>query len=379
MTIYYFDPTRCEEPKPVDYKYPAIHKTVEDEKGDQCLPGPKGDKGDPGQAGADGRTPYLHIAYANSADGTADFSTTDSAGKTYIGLCTDFVEEYPTDPALYKWILIKGEKGDKGDDGVAGKDGVGISSTAITYAATPSGTIAPTSGWSTSVPTVSPGMFLWTKTVWTYTDNTSKTGYSVAKMGEAGPKGEDGAVNITCGFTQGFSDSFTAVGAGVGAITALSDGWARFQYTNTTSATQRIEFYLPKVDGLTENQVYTFLQEVQNNKSSTSMYFYFVQANPSAFWGNVPDSTLQVSGNVKRTVRVPKTDTITLAQASRLVTVNINVPAGATLDVETRISCYVGDYSGAYIPFQGGKTGPKGDKGDPGPQGPAGPQGPKGG
>ena len=304
MTIYYFDPTKCEEPKPVDYKYPAIPKTVEDEKGDQCLPGPKGDKGDPGQAGADGRTPYLHIAYANSADGTADFSTTDSAGKTYIGLCTDFVEEYPTDPALYKWILIKGEKGDKG---------------------------------------------------------------------------EDGAVNITCGFTQGFSDSFTAVGAGVGAITALSDGWARFQYTNTTSATQRIEFYLPKVNGLTENQVYTFLQEVQNNKSSTSMYFYFVQANPSAFWGNVPDSTLQVSGNVKRTVRVPKTDTITLAQASRLVTVNINVPAGATLDVETRISCYVGDYSGAYIPFQGGKTGPKGDKGDPGPQGPAGPQGPKGG
>ena len=29
MTIYYFDPTKCEEPKPVDYKYPAIPKAVE--------------------------------------------------------------------------------------------------------------------------------------------------------------------------------------------------------------------------------------------------------------------------------------------------------------------------------------------------------------
>ncbi|MHC3890664.1 interleukin-like EMT inducer domain-containing protein, partial [Streptococcus thermophilus] len=34
--------------------------------------------------------------------------------------------------------------------------------------------------------------YLWTKTVWDYTDNTNETGYSVAKMGEIGPKGEDG-------------------------------------------------------------------------------------------------------------------------------------------------------------------------------------------
>ena len=37
MTIYYFDPTKCEEPKPVNYKYPAIPKTVEDEKGEVKL------------------------------------------------------------------------------------------------------------------------------------------------------------------------------------------------------------------------------------------------------------------------------------------------------------------------------------------------------
>lgn len=79
-----------------------------------------------------------------------------------------------------------------GNDGIAGKDGVGIKSTTITYASSTSGTTKPTSGWSSAIPTVSAGNFLWTKTVWTYTDNTSETGYSVAKMGETGAKGDKG-------------------------------------------------------------------------------------------------------------------------------------------------------------------------------------------
>ena len=82
--------------------------------------------------------------------------------------------------------------GNDGNDGIAGKDGVGIKSTTITYANSTSGTTKPTSGWSSTIPSVSAGNFLWTKTVWTYTDNTSETGYSVAKMGETGAKGDKG-------------------------------------------------------------------------------------------------------------------------------------------------------------------------------------------
>ena len=82
--------------------------------------------------------------------------------------------------------------GNNGNDGIAGKDGVGIKSTTITYASSTSGTTKPTSGWSSTIPNVSAGNFLWTKTVWTYTDNTSETGYSVAKMGETGAKGDKG-------------------------------------------------------------------------------------------------------------------------------------------------------------------------------------------
>ncbi|WP_313166738.1 phage tail spike protein [Streptococcus parasuis] len=82
--------------------------------------------------------------------------------------------------------------GNNGTNGIAGKDGVGITSTVITYARSTSGTSAPTSGWTSSVPTVPPGEFLWTKTVWNYSDNTNETGYSVAKIGDTGPRGADG-------------------------------------------------------------------------------------------------------------------------------------------------------------------------------------------
>ncbi len=78
-------------------------------------------------------------------------------------------------------------------DGIAGKDGTGVKTTTITYAGSTSGTTAPTSGWNSQVPNVPAGKYLWTKTVWAYTDNTSKTGYSVGKMGNTGPAGPPGS------------------------------------------------------------------------------------------------------------------------------------------------------------------------------------------
>ena len=79
-----------------------------------------------------------------------------------------------------------------GDDGIPGKDGVGLTKTDISYAKSSSGTVSPSSGWQTTVPAATPGQYLWTRTVWTYTDNTTETGYSVALWGTAGAKGEPG-------------------------------------------------------------------------------------------------------------------------------------------------------------------------------------------
>ncbi|WP_062532333.1 phage tail spike protein [Jeotgalibaca dankookensis] len=86
--------------------------------------GADGSQGIPGAKGADGKTSYLHIAYANSANGVTGFSTTVSAGKAYIGQYTDFTSADSNDPNKYSWTLIKGEKGDKGDSGPPGLDGL---------------------------------------------------------------------------------------------------------------------------------------------------------------------------------------------------------------------------------------------------------------
>lgn len=87
--------------------------------------------------------------------------------------------------------------GNSGIDGIPGKDGVGIQSTSITYAQGISGTVPPTNGWNNQVPNVPSGQYLWTKTVWSYTDNTNETGYSVSKIGEQGAKGADGKTQYT--------------------------------------------------------------------------------------------------------------------------------------------------------------------------------------
>ncbi|HEM9544831.1 TPA: phage tail protein, partial [Streptococcus agalactiae] len=54
------------------------------------IKGADGARGIQGPAGVDGKTPYWHVAYANSADGTVDFSVSDSANKRYIGQYTDY-------------------------------------------------------------------------------------------------------------------------------------------------------------------------------------------------------------------------------------------------------------------------------------------------
>lgn len=85
--------------------------------------GSDGRDGIPGKAGADGRTPYVHFAYADSADGRTGFSFTQDGTKRYLGICTNFDKANSTNPADYSWNdtagsisvggrnLLKGSKG----------------------------------------------------------------------------------------------------------------------------------------------------------------------------------------------------------------------------------------------------------------------------
>lgn len=66
-----------------------------------------------------------------------------------------------------------------------GYNGIGISTTIINYAVSDSGAAPPEDGWVSSIPsTLAQGKFLWSKTVTTYTDNSTSTVYSVAYQGE---------------------------------------------------------------------------------------------------------------------------------------------------------------------------------------------------
>ncbi|MDT2904176.1 hypothetical protein P7H72_13125 [Lactococcus lactis] len=163
----------------------------------------KGADGHDGIAGKDGNgIKATVITYAISTSGTTAPTTgwTSSVPTLVKGryLWTKTVWTYTDNSSETGYsVTYISKDGNNGTNGVAGKDGVGITATTITYAQSTSGTAAPSSGWTPSVPSVPAGQFLWTKTVWRYSDNTSETGYSVAKMGNTGATGPAGPPGST--------------------------------------------------------------------------------------------------------------------------------------------------------------------------------------
>lgn len=169
--------------------------------GPQGAIGPKGDKGDPGKDGIAGKNGVglksTVIAYASSTSGTSAPSSgwVSTVPVIPVGqyLWTKTTWNYTDNTSETGYSVARiGRDGNTGRDGIAGKDGVGISSTVVVYAGSTSGTVPPANGWTTQIPSVPAGQYLWTKTTWSYTDKTSETGFSVAKMGETGQKGDKG-------------------------------------------------------------------------------------------------------------------------------------------------------------------------------------------
>lgn len=69
-----------------------------------------------------------------------------------------------------------------------------ITSSTVNYAVSNSGSVPPETGWQVSIPTVSQGQYLWTRTVTGYTDGTEVTSYSVGREGLDGTNGKNNAV-----------------------------------------------------------------------------------------------------------------------------------------------------------------------------------------
>ena len=159
--------------------------------------GPKGDRGNDGIPGKNGigirNTSVLYgLSVSETVPPTAWYQTPPALVKgQWFWTKTVWTYTDNTSETGYQKTYVARD-GNDGNNGIAGKDGVGIRSTTITYAQGTSGTVAPTTGWTSQVPNVPAGQYLWTKTVWSYTDNTNETGYSVSKIGEQGPQGVKG-------------------------------------------------------------------------------------------------------------------------------------------------------------------------------------------
>lgn len=200
----YVDFTQTDSDDPKKYSWQQL-------EGSQ---GPQGKQGISGTNGADGKTSYLHIKYSNDGGKTFTGNSGEDIG-AYIGTCVDYAKDDPTSVGTYKWAKIKGEAGAKGDKGDTGK---GVKSTSVAYQVSTSGTTVPTGTWSGSVPSASAGQYLWTRTIITYTDNTTSTIYSVGRMGTNGANGTNGK-------SIGSVVNYYLATASSSGVTTATSGW----------------------------------------------------------------------------------------------------------------------------------------------------------
>lgn len=136
-----------------------------------------GGDGPRGLPGTNGTNSYVHIAWANSADGTEDFSTTVSAGKSYLGVYSDEQEDDSTNPADYSWSRIEGQPGQPGEDGV------GITSIVEQYYLSTSSSTQSGGSWVTTPPAYVAGRYYWTRSVITWDDGTTTITSAVLARG----------------------------------------------------------------------------------------------------------------------------------------------------------------------------------------------------
>ena len=129
----------------------------------------------------------------------------------------------------FSWSCGKqGPQGVKGDPGTSVK----ITSKSVTYQTSTSGTTAPTGTWSTTVPMVNNGQYLWTKTTVQYSDGNKTEAYSVSYKGTNGTNGTSVTVSKT-EVTYQVSTSGTTAPTGTWSATMPSCDQGLYLWTKT--------------------------------------------------------------------------------------------------------------------------------------------------
>jgi len=133
------------------------------------------------EAGADGTSYYTYVRYSANASGSGMVTTPTSATK-YIGVYTGTSSSVPAYTS-FKWSKYVGEDGSDADP-------LTVTSHAVDYQLSTSGTTAPTGTWSTTPLAPTTTQYLWTRTTLGFSDGTESVSYSVG--GKAGTNGQNG-------------------------------------------------------------------------------------------------------------------------------------------------------------------------------------------
>lgn len=288
----YVDFTQTDSDDPKKYSWQQL-------EGSQ---GPQGKQGISGTNGADGKTSYLHIKYSNDGGKTFTGNSGEDIG-AYIGTCVDYAKDDPTSVGMYKWAKIKGEAGAKGDKGDTGASGKGVKSTAVTYQASSSGTTIPTGVWSATPPATSADKpYFWTRTIITYTDNTTSTAYNVGST----PEGiVVGGRNLLVGThkspitytypTSGYADkcSWKTTVLLNGSVYTLSF-WAK---SSVNGDKIRVHFYNPS------NIISVVGSQGQRSTATDGLCDFVLTTTMTKYWVTY---TIPKSGNSTRSVIIPR-------------------------------------------------------------------------
>lgn len=266
---------------------------------------------------------------------------------------------------------VKLEKGTKATewtphpDDLIGDTGKGIKSTAITYQASTSGTTVPTGTWSGSIPTVSAGQYLWVRTIFSYSDNTTSTIYSVSRMGANGTNGTDGSNGKSIGSVVNY---YLATASSSGVTTATS-GW-----TTAVQSVSAAKKYLWN---------YEVVKYTDGTVASTTMPCVIGSYGDQGSKGDKGDTGSTGNGiksitehyavsTSNSTVPTSWSSTVPTMTESNKYLWNyetITYTNGTTVDTTKRVIGVYGNKGAT------GATGPQGDKGATGATGPQGPQG----
>lgn len=301
--------------------------------------------------GTSGTSSYTWLRYSPNEDGS-NMTANPTPETKYIGVAITADNNAPTDYTKYSWALIKGD------------DGRGISKTEVTYQKSTSGTVIPTGTWVTTIPTVNAGEYLWTRTLFTYTDNTTSSTYSVARSGVTGL----GISRSDVDYQKSTSGTVAPTGAWTATIPTVAANeylWTRTTLTYT-NATTSVSYSVGKMgaDGKDAQLLYlTASSQIQafdkDDKPKTTQAITISAKLQNAsgtatfvaipYIGNVAQTAITLGGTGNDRTLLPSQWTNT-----QWTTIAITATLGSLTDTIS------------VIKVKDGATGPKGDVGNQG-------------